>query len=203
MKIICIGRNYVEHAKELQNAVPTKPIIFMKPSTALLMDEKPFHYPEFSTNIHYELELVLKIKRNGRHIQPEFASQYYDQISLGIDFTARDIQDQCKEKGHPWEIAKAFDFSAVLGNFVYIHDVPNIKSIKFQLFKNGVVVQEGDSADLIFHFDFLITYISKFFTLQVGDLIYTGTPSGVGPIVLGDVLEGILEGKSLLKCEIK
>ena len=203
MKIICIGRNYVDHANELNNPIPEKPLIFMKPSTALLLDGKAFYYPDFSNNIHYELELVLKIKKNGRQIQPHFARDYYSQIGLGIDFTARDIQDQCKEKGHPWEIAKAFDNSAVLGEFRNISEMKDVHTIKFQLLKNGIVVQAGDSKDLIFNFNYLIVYISQFFTLNVGDLIYTGTPAGVGPVTKGDLLEGMMDGQKVLECAVK
>ncbi|MEL6944535.1 MAG: fumarylacetoacetate hydrolase family protein [Bacteroidota bacterium] len=206
MKIICIGRNYANHAKELNNAVPSKPLVFMKPPSALLVNNKPFYYPDFSKDIHYELEVVLKICRNGRHVQPEFAHKYYDQIALGIDFTARDLQAQCKEKGHPWEIAKGFDNSAVLSNFVSI-DLVNRNSIEFYLTKNEERVQHGNTKDLIFPFDHLIVYVSKFFKLQQGDIIYTGTPAGVGPIQIGDVLKGTLvtkDGdKELLNCEIR
>lgn len=201
MKIICVGRNYADHAKELSNAVPTKPILFMKPSTALLTDGRPFYHPDFSENIHHEIELVVKIKKNGKNINPKFAKDYYDEIGLGIDFTARDLQDQLKEKGQPWEIAKAFDNSAVLGGFVKVDSLPD--DIKFKLLKNGETVQQGSSTDMIFDVDFLITYISKFFTLQVGDLIYTGTPAGVGKVVIGDKLEGYIGEEKLLQCEVK
>ena len=202
MKIFCIGRNYAEHAKELNNAVPTKPLIFMKPPTALLLDEKPFYYPDFTNNLHHELEIVLKISKNGKAIEPEFAHRYYEQIALGIDFTARDLQDELKAKGQPWEVAKAFDNSAVLGNFRPLSHY-DASDIKFHLTKNGTPVQVGTTADLIFSFDTLIAYISKFFTLQQGDLIYTGTPAGVGPVKVGDVLEGYLGEEKLLHCEIK
>ncbi len=207
MKIICIGRNYAEHAAELNNPVPGKPVVFMKPATALLVNDKPFYYPEFSKEIHHEIEVVLKICKNGRHVQPEFAGQYYEQIALGIDFTARDIQDECKKKGHPWEIAKAFDDSAVLGAFVPL-DAVDAKQIRFELRKNGAPVQQGNTADLLFPFEEIIVYVSRFFRLQVGDLIYTGTPAGVGPVQIGDLLEGILftkEGKEkkLFSCEVK
>ncbi len=202
MKIFCIGRNYAEHAKELNNAVPTSPIVFMKPPTALLLDNQPFFYPEFSKDIHYELEIVLKICKNGKHVQPEFATTYYDKIALGIDFTARDVQEKCKEKGHPWEIAKAFDQSAVLSSTV---DLPQNyqEGISFHLLKNGIKVQDGNTKDLIFSFNQLICHISKYFTLQQGDLIYTGTPSGVGPVQKGDKLEGFLGELQLLSCEVK
>ena len=207
MKIICIGRNYAEHAAELNNPVPGKPVVFMKPATALLVNDKPFYYPEFSKEIHHEIEVVLKICKNGRHVHPEFAGQYYEQIALGIDFTARDIQDECKKKGHPWEIAKAFDDSAVLGAFVPL-DAVDAKQIRFELRKNGAPVQQGNTADLLFPFEEIIVYVSRFFRLHVGDLIYTGTPAGVGPVQIGDLLEGILftkEGKEkkLFSCEVK
>jgi acylpyruvate hydrolase len=202
MKIFCIGRNYEEHAKELNNPVPASPVVFMKPSTALLLDGKPFYHPEFSRNIHYELELVLKVCKNGKSIAEKFAPSYYDKIGLGIDFTARDIQDVCKQKGHPWEIAKSFDHSAVLGDFISKTEV-DATGISFSLLKNGEVVQQGNSADMIFNFDAIISYISTYFTLQVGDLIYTGTPAGVGPVKIGDQLEGFLEGEKRLHCLIK
>ncbi|MFT5166617.1 MAG: acylpyruvate hydrolase [Saprospiraceae bacterium] len=207
MKIICIGRNYIEHAKELNNPVPKKPMVFMKPPSALLVNNKPLYYPEFTKNLHYEAEIVLKIARNGRHVQPEFASKYYTQIAFGIDFTARDLQDQLKEKGHPWEIAKGFDGSAALSEFVSLKDVENPAAIEFRLTKNSEDVQIGNTKDLIFQFDYLITYISQFFKLQQGDLIYTGTPAGVGPVQIKDKLEGYINTKNgeikLLKCQIK
>ncbi len=207
MKIICIGRNYRDHAKELKNPVPKKPLVFMKPPSALLVNNKPFYYPEFSKDLHYELEVVLKIARNGRHIQPEFASKYYSKIGLGIDFTARDIQSQLKAKGHPWEIAKGFDGSAVISEFISLKDIENPNAIEFRLEKNGEEVQNGNTKDLIFSFDYLITYVSQYFKLQQGDLIYTGTPAGVGPVKIGDKLEGFLSTKKgeekLIKCNIK
>lgn len=202
MKIFCIGRNYLEHAKELSNAVPTKPLIFMKPPTALLLENKPFYYPEFTKNLHHEIEVVLKISKNGKAIQPEFAHRYYDKIGLGIDFTARDLQDDLKAKGQPWEIAKGFDNSAVLSDFVDLKDFDKT-NISFQLHKNGEIVQKGTTKDLIFSFDTVVSYISQFFTLQQGDLIYTGTPEGVGAVKIGDKLEGFLEGKPMFICEIK
>jgi acylpyruvate hydrolase len=202
MKIFCIGRNYVEHAKELNNAVPTKPLIFMKPPTALLQGNKPFYYPDFTKNLHHEIEIVLRVCKNGKAIEPQFAHRYYDKIALGIDFTARDLQDDLKAKGQPWEIAKAFDNSAVLSTFYPLSNFDR-NAITFQLLKNGVTVQDGTTADLIFNFDTLVSYISKFFTLQTGDLIYTGTPAGVGAVAIGDKLEGILEGKSAFICDIK
>ena len=191
MKIICIGRNYIDHAKELDNPVPSKPLVFMKPPSALLVNDKPFYYPDFTKDLHHEIEVVLKICKNGRHVQPAFAPSYYQEVALGIDFTARDVQAECKKKGHPWEIAKGFDGSAVLSRFIPIEKV-NRKAIEFELKKNGEVVQKGNTKDLIFNFDYLITYVSQYFKLQVGDLIFTGTPAGVGPVQMGDLLEGYL-----------
>ena len=201
MKIICIGRNYVEHAKELNNDVPDRPVVFMKPATSLLLNEKPLYYPEFTQDLHYEAELVIKICKNGRHVQPEFASEYYDEMSLGIDFTARDLQSICKEKSHPWEIAKAFDNSAALGDWQPLTD--DIQDIRFRLDKNGETVQDGHTANMIFPVDDIIVYVSQFFKLQMGDLIYTGTPAGVGPVAIGDTLEGYLNGQKVLHTEIK
>lgn len=202
MKIFCIGRNYAEHAKELNNPLPANPIIFMKPPTALLLDNKPFYHPDFSNDIHYELEIVLKVAKNGKCVQPQFARDYYNEIALGIDFTARDLQENCKQKGHPWEIAKAFDHSAVLSDFYPLSSY-NKENIEFELKVNGVSRQRGRSEDMIFDFDALVVYISRFFTLQKGDLIYTGTPSGVGKVSIGDTLEGFLEGQKTLECRIK
>ena len=207
MKIICIGRNYVDHAKELQNPVPKQPLVFMKPSSALLVNNKALYYPAFTKDLHYELELVLKICKNGRHVQTEFAHKYYDQIALGIDFTARDIQQRCKEKGHPWEIAKGFDGSAAISPFIPIEKV-NREAIPFFLKKNGEIVQKGNTKDLIFSFDYLISYLSQYFKLHQGDIIYTGTPAGVGPVVIGDQLEAFLDLKNgetstMLQCEIR
>ena len=202
MKIFCIGRNYAEHAKELNNAVPTKPMVFMKPPTALLLDGKPLFYPDFTRNLHHEIEIVLRISKNGKAIEPAFAHRYYDQIALGIDFTARDVQDELKAKGQPWELAKGFDGSAVLSDFRPLSNF-DVADIKFELQKNGTAVQVGTTQDLIFSFDTLVSYISKFFTLQQGDIIFTGTPAGVGAVAVGDLLEGFLEGEKLLTCEIK
>ncbi|MDX1686226.1 MAG: fumarylacetoacetate hydrolase family protein [Saprospiraceae bacterium] len=201
MKIICIGRNYVAHAAELNNEVPDQPVVFMKPATALLINEKPLYYPEFTQDLHYEIEMVVKISKNGRYVQPEFASEYYDEVSLGIDFTARDLQSRCKDKSHPWEIAKAFDNSAALGEWQPI--AKDIQDLRFSLKKNGETVQEGYTANMIFPVDDIIVYVSQFFKLQMGDIIYTGTPEGVGPVQIDDVLEGFLEGKKVLHTEIK
>jgi acylpyruvate hydrolase len=203
MKIFCIGRNYAEHAKELNNPVPTSPVIFMKPPTALLLNNRPFYYPDFTKNLHYEGEIVLRICKNGRSVQPEFASRYYDAIGFGIDFTARDLQDRLKEKGQPWELAKAFDRSAPISKFIPLEEVKNLQNIHFQTKKNGVVVQDGHTSDMIFTFDAIICAISQYFTLQKGDYIFTGTPAGVGPVLPGDVLEGFLEDALMLRCEIK
>ena len=203
MKIICIGRNYQDHAKELNNPLPRKPLIFMKPPSALLQNNKPFYYPDFTKNLHHEAEIVLKICKNGRHVEKEFAHTYYNEIGFGLDFTARDLQDDLKRSGHPWEIAKAFDFSAPLSRFVSLSRLTDPQHIKFKLSKNDIVVQEGNTKDLIFPFDDLICYISKFFRLQIGDLIFTGTPSGVGPVEIGDRLVGSVEGREMLHCEIK
>lgn len=207
MKIICIGRNYAEHAKELKNEVPDKPVVFMKPPSALLVNDKPFYYPDFSNDIHYEAEIVLKICKNGRHVQPEFAADYYDQIAFGIDFTARDLQEECKKKGHPWEIAKGFDGSAVISDFIPVEKI-NRAGVEFKLRKNNELVQQGNTADMLFSFEAIIVYVSKFFKLQMGDLIYTGTPAGVGPVKIGDKLEGFVtfnDGKTehVLTCDIR
>lgn len=206
MKIICIGRNYADHAKELNNPVPTKPIVFMKPPSALLVNDKPFYYPEFTKDLHFEVEVVLKICKNGRHVQPEFANQYYNEVALGIDFTARDLQEECKKKGQPWEIAKGFDDSAVLSEFVPIEKV-NRFAIEFEMHKNGQPVQHGNTKDMIFSFDDIIVYVSQYFKLQMGDFIYTGTPAGVGPVAVGDKLEGFLHLRDKVErmfvCEVK
>ncbi|MGB0165723.1 MAG: fumarylacetoacetate hydrolase family protein [Luteibaculum sp.] len=200
MKIICVGRNYSEHAKELKNEIPKEPVLFLKPDTCLLPKNHPFVYPSFTQDLHFECELVVKICRLGKHIEEKFAHRYYKEIGIGIDFTARDIQQNCKEKGLPWEKAKAFDYSApVSPKFVPVED---IKNTNFHLLKNGTVVQEGNTADMLFSVDQLIAYISQFFTLKIGDLIFTGTPKGVGSVKPGDVLEGFLMGKKSLEVAI-
>ena len=207
MKILCIGRNYAEHARELNNAVPEQPIVFMKPATALLINDKPFYYPEFTKDLHYEGEIVLKICKNGRHVQPEFAREYYQEIAFGIDFTARDLQAKLKAKGHPWELAKAFDGSAALSEFISMQELPDQDNVEFMLNKNGQTVQHGFTSDVLFTFDQLIVFVSQFFKLQMGDLIFTGTPAGVGPVQPGDLLEGFIVTKAgsqrLLQCEIR
>ena len=203
MKIICIGRNYVEHANELNNPVPKKPVFFLKPDTALLQKKNPFFYPEFSKDVHYEAELVLKICKNGRHIDEKFAYKYYDEIGIGIDFTARDIQAECKKKGLPWEIAKAFDNSAPVGKFLPKSSLPENDNIWFSLNINGEKRQAGYSKDMIFSFDQIIAYVSKFITLRIGDYIFTGTPAGVGPTKIDDHFEGFVEGHKLLEFKVK
>ncbi|MES2591797.1 MAG: fumarylacetoacetate hydrolase family protein [Bacteroidota bacterium] len=203
MKIICIGRNYAKHAKELNSEIPAEPVFFMKPDTALVKDNQPFYYPEFSKEIHHEVELAIKINKPGKNIQTQFANKYYDEIGIGIDFTARDLQEECKKKGLPWEKAKAFDGSAPLGKFVNKSQFADEKNINFSLNLNGNKVQQGNTADLLFSFNEIIAYVSKFFTLKTGDLIYTGTPEGVGPVKIGDRLEAFIEDQKLLDFEVK
>lgn len=203
MKIIAIGRNYAAHAKELNNAVPTKPIIFLKPDTAVLKDNKPFYLPEFSSDIHYELEVVLKIGKEGKHISEKFAANYYDEIGLGIDFTARDIQSEHKEKGLPWELAKAFDNSAAVSPFLPKADFEDMYNLKFELQINQETRQNGHTANLLFSFEKIIAFVSQYITLKKGDLIFTGTPEGVGQVKQGDQLEAWLEGRQLLNFNIK
>jgi 2-keto-4-pentenoate hydratase/2-oxohepta-3-ene-1,7-dioic acid hydratase in catechol pathway len=203
MKIICIGRNYADHAKELGNEIPDEPVIFMKPKSALLQPHTPFYYPEFTNELNYECELVLRISKNGKYIQERHANNYYNGITVGIDFTARDIQDECKKKGLPWEKAKAFDNSAAIGKFIDITPVINKKNINFTFSKNGEIVQTGNSGQMLFSFDKLISNISNYFSLNIGDLIFTGTPAGVGECVVGDELEAFYEGTSMLKVEVK
>jgi 2-keto-4-pentenoate hydratase/2-oxohepta-3-ene-1,7-dioic acid hydratase in catechol pathway len=203
MKIIAIGRNYAAHAAELNNAIPTKPIIFLKPDTAVLKDNKPFYLPDFSNDIHYELEVVLKICKEGKHIAEKFASNYYDEIGLGVDFTARDIQSEHKEKGLPWELAKAFDHSAVVSQFIPKNEYADMYDLKFELHKNGEAKQLGHTANLLFSFEKIIAFVSQYITLKKGDLIFTGTPEGVGQVNKGDRLEAWLEGRQLLNFDIK
>lgn len=203
MKIICIGRNYANHAKELGNTVPTEPVFFLKPDTAISPKGHPFFIPDFTSNVHYEVELVIKINRLGKHIEERFAHKYYSEIGLGIDFTARDIQEKVKAKGLPWEKAKGFDGSAVISRKFLSKEELNLDNITFSLHKNGESVQEGNSSDMLFNFDKIISYISQFYTLKIGDLIYTGTPAGVGQVVNGDTLEGFIEDKEMFKVNIK
>ncbi len=204
MKIICIGRNYAEHAKELKNEVPTEPMFFMKPETALIPNNHPFIYPDFTKDLHYEVELVLRINKLGKNISEKHANKYYEEIGIGIDFTARDLQDNQKKKGLPWEIAKAFDHSAPISQkFLPKSQFDDVNNINFSLHINGNTVQKGNTTDLLFTFDRLIEHVSKYCTLKIGDLIFTGTPAGVGPVKIGDKLECFIEGEKLLAFDIK
>ncbi len=203
MKIICVGRNYIAHAHELNNKVPDEPLLFLKPETALLRKRQAFFIPDFTNEVHYETELVIRICKVGKHIQEKFAHTYYNEIALGIDFTARDIQHICKTKGWPWEIAKAFDGSAAVGSFVDKKKWDNLLNIDFELKKNDDTVQKGNSKDMIFSCDQLISYISRFFTLKIGDIIFTGTPAGVGPVKRNDRLNGYLAGHHNLSVLVK
>lgn len=198
MKIFCIGRNYAEHARELNNEVPGEPVIFMKPKNALAPSHNPVYFPDFTVDLQYECEVVLRICKNGKHIQEKFARRYYDQLSLGIDFTARDLQNQLKAAGLPWEKAKAFDQSAALGELVPITANMDLGNLQFRLDKNGQTVQQGTTADMLFSFDTLLVHISRYFTLNIGDLVYTGTPAGVGRLQIGDHLEAYLGDRKLL-----
>lgn len=203
MKVIAIGRNYSEHIKELNNETPDKPVIFLKPDTAILKQNKPFYYPEFSSDIHYEVELVIKISKEGKHIAKKFASKYYEEIGLGIDFTARDLQTQLKEKGLPWELAKSFDNSAPVSEFIPISAFEDLKNLNFSLKINEEIKQTGNTKDMLHYFDDIISFVSEYITLKKGDLIFTGTPSGVGKINIGDRLTGFIEDKMMLNFEIK
>lgn len=203
MKIICIGRNYIDHAKELNNPVPEKPVFFMKPQTALLKKNQPFFYPNFSQDIHHEVELVVKINKIGLHIQEKFAHTYYEEIGLGIDFTARDLQAIQKKKGLPWEIAKAFDNSAPIGDFIHKDELGDISKLQISLKKNGSIVQDGSTADMIFSIDRIISYVSQFVSLKMGDLIFTGTPAGVGPVQIGDKLTGYINDREMFSFDVK
>ena len=201
MKIICIGRNYLEHAEEMGKSITKDPIFFLKPDTSLITKRQPFFLPNFSENIHYEAELVYKIKKVGKSINPIFSKDYYDKVGLGIDFTARDLQAKCKSNGHPWEIAKSFDQSALVGEHFF--DVSSIKDLNFSLLKNGETVQKGNANEMVFNIDQIISYISKFITLKIGDLIFTGTPSGVGSVKIGDNLEGFINEERVFSLNIK
>ncbi len=203
MKIICIGRNYAEHAKEMKSDVPTEPVFFLKPETALFKNQKDFYYPDFTKDLHHEIEIVLKVCKNGKHIAEEFAHDYYNEIGIGIDFTARDIQMKCKEKGLPWEKAKAFDNSAPVSDFIPKEKFASLKNISFNLNINGKLRQQGNTKDLIFSNEQVISYVSKFITLKAGDLIFTGTPEGVSAVNMGDVLEASIENQKLLTLNIK
>jgi acylpyruvate hydrolase len=203
MKIICIGRNYTEHIKELNSAMPSSPVFFLKPDTSLLIRNRPFYYPSFSKEIHHEVELVLKICKVGKNIQTRFAHTYYDEITLGFDLTARDLQDIAKQKGLPWALSKGFDQSAPLGKFLPKKNFPETGNINFHLDINGKTIQKGNSGLMLFPFDAIISHISQFMTLRTGDLIFTGTPAGVGPIFIGDKMEAYLEGEKVLSCLVK
>ena len=202
MKIICIGRNYTKHIEELDNEKPKEPVIFMKPDSAVLLKNNPFIIPPFSQDIHYEVEILVKINRIGKFIEQKYAHKYYDEIGLGIDFTARDLQSRLKEKGLPWEKAKAFDGSAVIGKYVDKSNL-DLENIKFQLLKNGQVVQDGESSHMLWKIDELIAYVSQYFTLKIGDVIFTGTPAGVGRVEPNDLLKGVLEGKKMFQIKVK
>ena len=204
MKIICVAKNYAEHAAEFDAVVPKEPIFFLKPDSALLLRNQPFFYPDFSSNIHYELELVVRITRLGKNIQTKFAHKYYDQVALGIDFTARDLQMEAKKNGNPWALAKGFDSSAALSEMVDLSSLEKpINDLNFKLLKNGECVQSANTSQMLFSVDELIAYVSQYMTLKIGDYLYTGTPAGVGPVQIGDCLEGFLEGKPLIKCNIR
>ena len=203
MKIICVGRNYADHARELKNDVPAEPVIFMKPKSALVLPDKPVYYPEFTDDLHYECEVVVRINKNGKHIQEKFASKYYSEVTLGIDFTARDVQREQQKKGLPWEIAKGFDNSAAVGTFRPVSEAGNIGELPFQLKLNGETVQDGNTRDMIFSVDTIIAYVSKYFTLNIGDLLFTGTPAGVGAVNVQDHLEGYLAGNKVLDVAIR
>ncbi len=203
MKIICIGRNYADHARELNNDVPEEPVFFLKPDSALVIRNRPFFYPGFSSEVHHELEVVLRIGRLGRSIDEKFASRYYDRIGLGVDFTARDLQAKVKKRGMPWEIAKGFDYSAPISDLLPVEEFGAMDNLGFRLDRNGATVQEGNTGDLVFSFEQIIAYVSRFMTLKTGDLIFTGTPAGVGPVAIGDRLEAWLEGKKMMDFQVK
>lgn len=203
MKIIAIGRNYVDHAKELKNEVPKEPIFFLMPDTALLRNNQPFFYPDFSNDIHFEVEIVVKMNRLGKNIATRFANRYYNEIGIGIDFTARDLQQKCKEKGLPWEISKCFDGAAAISKFFPLEKCGDINNLNFRLDLNGETVQKANTSEMIFKVDELISHVSKFMMIKIGDLLYTGTPSGVGPVKIGDRLEAYIEDEKLLDFVIK
>ena len=203
MKLICIGRNYTKHIEELENEKPKEPVVFIKPDTAILLKKQPFFIPDFSNDVHHEVEVLIKINRVGKHIDKKFAHKYYNEIGLGIDFTARDLQNQLKEKGLPWEKAKAFDGAAVIGDWMAKDKFENINNIEFKLFKNEDCVQTGNTSNMLWKIDELIEYISKYFTLKIGDIIFTGTPAGVGKVIANDKLTGYLEGNQLFSIKVK
>jgi 2-keto-4-pentenoate hydratase/2-oxohepta-3-ene-1,7-dioic acid hydratase in catechol pathway len=203
MKIICVGRNYAAHIEELKNERPSEPVLFLKPDTAILLKKQPFFIPDFSTDVHHEVEILVKINRIGKHIDKKFAHKYYDEIGLGIDFTARDLQSKLKEKGLPWEKAKGFDGSAVIGKFLPKSTFNSVDNIEFSLHKNGAEVQKGNTALLLWKIDELIEYISKYFTLKIGDIIFTGTPAGVGKVNANDSLTGFINNKEVFSVKVK
>jgi 2-keto-4-pentenoate hydratase/2-oxohepta-3-ene-1,7-dioic acid hydratase in catechol pathway len=203
MKLICIGRNYAKHIEELQNERPDEPVVFMKPDSAILLKQHPFVIPEFSSDIHHEIEILVRINKVGKYIEPKFAHKYYDEISVGIDFTARDLQQKLKDKGLPWEKAKAFDGSAVIGEFLPKTQFESIENLTFELTNNGKTVQKGNNSHMLWKIDELISYVSQFFTLKIGDIIFTGTPEGVAAVNPGDILEGFLEQNKLFRIQVK
>ncbi len=203
MKIICVGRNYANHIEELKNERPSEPVVFMKPDSAVLLKQHPFVIPEFSEDVHHEVEIIVKINKVGKYIEPKFAHKYYDEISVGIDFTARDLQSKLKEKGLPWEKAKAFDGSAVIGDFLPKDNFVSVENLNFELKTNGETVQKGNSSMMLWKIDELISHVSQFFTLKIGDIIFTGTPAGVSAVKPNDVLEGFLEDKKLFRIQVK
>ena len=203
MKLICIGRNYTDHIKELDNQRPTDPVVFLKPDTSILLKKQPFFIPDFSNDVHHEVEILIKINKVGKHINKKFANKYYDEIGLGIDFTARDLQSQLKEKGLPWEKAKAFDGAAVIGDWLPKSEFMDVNNISFKLHKNNKIVQQGNTNLMLWKIDELIEYVSKYFTLKIGDIIFTGTPSGVGKVIANDTLKGYIEDKQLFSIIVK
>ena len=203
MKLICIGRNYTKHIEELANERPTDPVVFLKPDTSILLKKQPFFIPDFSDDVHHEVEVLVKINRVGKHIDKKFAHKYYDEIGLGIDFTARDLQSKLKEKGLPWEKAKAFDGAAVIGKWLPKEEVGDVNNIGFQLLKNDELVQDGNTSHMLWKIDELIEYVSKYFTLKIGDIIFTGTPAGVGKVIANDKLKGFINNKELFSITIK
>ena len=203
MKLICIGRNYTKHIEELQNERPTEPVVFIKPDTAILLKKQPFFIPDFSEDVHHEVEVLVKINRVGKHIDKKFAHKYYEEIGLGIDFTARDLQQKLKEKGLPWEKAKSFDGAAVIGEWMDKSEISDINNLNFSLQKNEITVQKGNTSHMLYKIDEIIEYVSKYFTLKIGDIIFTGTPAGVGKVVANDELKGFIEDKEMFSIKVK
>ena len=203
MKLICVGRNYAAHIEELSNEVPKDPVIFLKPDTSILLKKQPFFIPDFSDNVHYEVEVLVKINRIGKYIDEKFAHKYYHELGLGIDFTARDVQNNLKQKGHPWEKSKAFDNSCLVGDFIVKDELENQSNIEFSLKKNNLIVQSGSSSQMLWKIDELISYVSQYFTLKIGDLIFTGTPAGVSKIISGDLLEGYINSNKMFSLKVK